>query len=978
MFSVSNFFKQAEMGLGNQPITRAYLVLGNYANAIAYGATIVASSIDGSGNYPASGAIDGDRTELNVGAASAADNNFGLSSWRSATAPDTTPQTLTINFGSQRTINRIKLYHLLSSGLKTFKFSWSNDNSSYTDFAATSDIVSGSQVSIVTTAKLDTVDFSDVTCQYLKLTISHTKNGGDPANVVEIECYRNLDITSRVISAKTSRGRDYKFFNPIASTVELTCDNSDRFFSFNYTPTAAEVLSGFVNSELKPNMGIIVQYGFAYGAFTEYASVFNGFADTIAINSGARTATISGRDGMKTLINQVKYSNLKSAQDIAACVQYALNLCNISTYETSIDTTSITIDYFFINGDNILTIIQELVQAEADGVFFFDENGIANFKNYLAAINESHTDTTEGDFESGTVITNINTTQPQNQISRDWFLVDDFADGDYYFNPTWIQSGYLGWGVASNKLTYIDPGVAVDGTSLIYTTLPSTIGTWQADVTVNLLFPNSAKAFFWFAMNDDGSGHATLSYGLEFSSDGSIRLVFISGSFLISGLASATGGTGTYRITRDSFGTFNVYLNGVFLMTAGNLSYTSFSKIGFSVAATNTGATRFTADNIYFSPSIEVTKTVTNTVATFESEIIDQTGPTVEGLFQASTLTPSGTSINFYTATSSDGISWDAYVAAFVGVQISSTPKRYLKWKAILNCPIDDGNHNANLTTPIIYDVTINWTIGAGSPKYPTTPQYAFSHKDVLLGIDQQYSDNIGGDSSIVNDALVQAQPLILSGTDSDTQWQGTVQTPPVPISGTAHLGVTIGQILTYPISISGGMNIGLMSGANPAAAVITFGGGGAGTWVFTKIHPTQPVLQITITGTGYIQDLRVVGKAFANDDTKLQSAAIDSLSINTYGDRQTSLSSQFMVNQTISDLVASKLVANYKNPTSYIPGATLRPIFSMQLNDRATMIDDNTGLNADYLIVGIDHELTVALDAATCQTGIQLLKIPI
>src|SRR5690349_5044155 len=98
MLSASSRFNDAQAASINQVAQRTYLVLGNYAAASAASAS--ASGSDGSGNYPPAGAIDGDRTEINVGAASTADNDIGRSSWRSAVAPSVTPQTLTIDMGS--------------------------------------------------------------------------------------------------------------------------------------------------------------------------------------------------------------------------------------------------------------------------------------------------------------------------------------------------------------------------------------------------------------------------------------------------------------------------------------------------------------------------------------------------------------------------------------------------------------------------------------------------------------------------------------------------------------------------------------------------------------------------------------------------------------------------------------------------------------------------------------------------------------
>ena len=99
------------------------LVLGDYCPPLTNPLTTISSSGDDpSGDYPASGAINGDRTELNVGPAATAENHIGRASWRSPTIPTVgNPVYLIIDFGMTRIINRLRVYYLTASPLKTYK-----------------------------------------------------------------------------------------------------------------------------------------------------------------------------------------------------------------------------------------------------------------------------------------------------------------------------------------------------------------------------------------------------------------------------------------------------------------------------------------------------------------------------------------------------------------------------------------------------------------------------------------------------------------------------------------------------------------------------------------------------------------------------------------------------------------------------------------------------------------------------------------
>lgn len=956
MLSVSSEFTEAEQADVNKPAAKVYLILGNYA-APVFGASASASGSDGSGNYPASGAIDGDRTELNVGSASAADNDVGLSSWRSAVAPDTTAQTLTIDMGQSRTINRIKLYHMASHGMSSYKIESSPDNSVYTLVAKTT--TQGG--TITTTHEVDTIDFTDTTCRYLKLTIAATVVAADKANVIEFEIYRLVDITDRVISCKTSRARDYQLGNSMASTASIVCSNTDKFFSPSYVPTSDE--DDFVNSELKPGIGLLVKFGFDYTGTQEYAQQFIGTVDKLTIKPGARTATIEGRDGMKPLFNRNISTKLKTSQDIGALVTYLLNKANISTWETDVDTANITIDYFFTFDQTIIESIRELVEGAGDANFYFDESGIATFRSYLNSTAMSHTDTTQADFEAGTR-TDIDTTTEPGKMTMKWFKIEDWSDGDYTSNPTWVQtqenSSATIFSVTGGELISSLSGRSV----YLSTAWSQATGTWE------FRSRGDGNGIFYFLVNGTidtsaGASLVTNSYGIVHGGGqiNLIRYIGVNPTYLAITSVTSDSLYHNIRVTRSSAGEIKVYYDGVLKISTTDTTHSTTNSLILAAFNSNT---RY--DDIYWSPVIESSEVVSGE-GVFVSDTIDQ-GATIsaEGIFNTTQITQTDTSIAWYTATSADGSTWDSYVAATPGGLIGSTARRYIRYKAVMTS-------TSYLVSPTITDVTVSWTLGSGSAKYPVSRSFSFD-ENLNMDLDQVYADTVGGGTSIINSSSVKAQPLVLDGADTDVQWQGTTGTPPVDISASNPLGVTNLQVLTYRIVVSGGMDTSRMSGANPAAAAITFAGGGSGTWVFSVIHPTRPVLVITITGTGTITNLQVQGKAFTSDGTYLEAVASDTDSIQEFGERKNEISSKYILSSAMAQTIATRIVENFSQPTTYTPQIKVRPTFSIQVGDRIQLIDDHLGIQEDDIVIGVDHIISASTTGGDAYTMLKLLKI--
>ena len=1068
MIPVSTKFKNAQNADSNLPVSKVELLLGNYANAAAYGTT-AASSGDFSADYPASGAIDGDRTEINCGPASAADNDIGLSSWKSSGVPDNGDTvTLTLTFSQSRTINRIKLYHRASHGLKTYKLSYWNG--AWVDFAATSNIVAPGQTSIVTVGELDVIDFTEISTTQIKLTVTATQVSHDKAEVVEFEVYRKVDITDRVTGVKVSRSRDYKLANPMASSIQIDCENDDRFFSVSHAPTVSEVASGYVNSEISPGMGLIVQFGFnLYDPAFEYVGSFVGEADSVNIKPKDRSAVIVGRDGMKSLINKIDSSKLKTGVDISEAVRYVLNRANVSDYEMSIDSAGVTLYYFFSSGQDALSTIRDLVEATPDAFFYFDEYGVATFKPYAGTSNLSKIFTSEDDFEAGT-FTCISTIDGTDSIKVPFLfsplLSSGTPSGDALVSGTQLklpefQDPSLSAGSGSlvpdlsaiqlpigpptvwrqmvttkaGRIATVSAHVRFDVAARYRMGIYSDSGgtptdcLWQGVVhgsTSGSFFVSESPGFYvtagsyWIALSCDARYVPVLPSGVTISSFGPTR-TFYSGNvaWLSSGAVINTytntatwtphiGGTfvadafsyfgswmspsydsyslqtGTAAELIDSIsipsgGSGTVYLDASDDNTNWNWTWSQASPNGtYPQTITNHRYWRLRIDIAYTGNAPSTTPIAYapsfyfSNVGTWISTSIDCSVDVISYGNLVATVTLNGGTIVFYTRSSTDGMAWNAWTVCANGGPINSPVLRYLQIEAILTLP------PALTLTPAVFDITANWTAKTGSSKYPDPPaSFTFRFDGTLLDLEQEVADTLGGDTAIINEASVQAQPLVLTGADSDTAWQGTVGSPPENISVTYPLAVTSGvDLILYPV-ISGGMDISNMSGANPAAVVVTFAGGASGSWEFLSIHPTMPILKITITGSGIITDLRVVGKKFSNANYWQAQTANDAASIAKHGTRHVDISNPWIVSAGIALQKAQALVASSKEPKSYIPSCIVRPTWNIQDGDRVTLVDQNTDLpiplSTDFIVAGVEQEF----NTSNIQTSLVLLKIP-
>lgn len=1015
MITVSPEFEAAQEADSSFPAYATYLALPNYA-ASGAGTTITSSGDDVSGNYPKEGVIDSDHTEINIGAASAADNGVGKSSWKSDLTPDGSGNVwLVLSFNATRKINRIKLYNLASDPITSYLLQYWNE-SSWVDFAGTIDRYTptpggtGSYGSgkygdgpyggvnpwwpgAGATGGLDQYDFETITTTQIRLLIYATQSGG-VAQLVELEAFQLVDITSRILEYKgPDRKKDFKLSQPIATQEVLTVDNSDRFFSPSYSPTAAEIAAGFVNSELGLlGIGLEVNEGFYTASGIELIRTFTGSIDSITPVAGSAQSEIVARDGIKHLIDHQDSCRLKTSIDISDCIRYILNRNGISDYEMTLATTTIVQPYFFYYESSLLTVIQELVQASGDALFYFDESGNAIFQYFLELTPQAYNVNTKAGWEAGT-LTNIDSTSTPNYISRAWWLLDDFAGGDYSKWTKQVDSGSTTFLASPGYLQFGASG----STSRVGGDTPCAesvgVKTFNIDPVGTGSYAGSCVImFFQVGVLSDLAVYpydniVASGYGLRFNFTADlvssrIYLVRFDNSkisegteLLLCGDYSSMTSAHQWSISRSASGAMSVYKDNVLVDSVTDNTYLNAGYFGVAArASSGAGNMLLNITDIYYSTQVgNITNALSNLQAIYLSPVIDR-GATVNqaGILNCSSLTPSGTSLLVETAVSDDGISFEPWRTATIGEVDPSEVKRY----ELIRITFTDAGDIAlgTLATPTIYNLSLNWFTGTGQSKWNSSVDFYINDQNGICDLSEQISDTLAGDTAIINDVAVTAEPLVLTGTDADDQWQCITGTPPDKVSASNPLIVAVGTV-TYNCVIQGGMDTSGMAGGSCIA--ITWGTA-TGTAAISYIHPIKPILTLTVTAPGTIEDLRLIGKSFSKLQTPYQSLASDSTSIFRHRKRHSDVNNNYFRDGSICDLVASRIIANQKDPVSYIPNFDIfPPRLNMQPGDRVNVINEITGIATDYYVAGYFRHSSVSDKGAEAGQSLILMKIP-
>ncbi len=381
----------------------------------------------------------------------------------------------------------------------------------------------------------------------------------------------------------------------------------------------------------------------------------------------------------------------------------------------------------------------------------------------------------QADWLAGT-LSGIDATTIPGSIVRQWRLVDDFSDGDLTTNPVWSATNLTAAVVGGKmKITGVGPPHGY-----IQIPLAKNAGTWEWKTAVatadgaDILFVFcDGYALFW--------RHATSE----------AALVYASTNGLVNGATQFTlAGTGekTFRITRSAAGVMTVMVDGVLKdTTLPDITYSTASLFYIDVLSpVMSRSPDITFDDFYFSDVVDNVSVVSTTgVWTSAVQDIFSTPTAWATLLQTETL--NGATVTYATASSNDGITFDAFVDTVGGI-IQSVLRQYFKIRITITAMVVPNEPTPQIDKVIANFVTSTVTLAIavfkGMDCYTAMQQLAATC-NYEIGFDSSGSFFFRARTNIAAPSLIFNQADILARvTEIKPGWNEIINDVQVPYGG--------------------------------------------------------------------------------------------------------------------------------------------------------------------------------------------------
>ena len=832
---------------------------------------------------------------------------------------------ITIDLGATKTISRCELYaHPYLNTNTSYLVSYSTNGTSWTDIVAYTKtqgnkVKNGAVSLAVSGAGLVTTDaqalflyFADINARYIRILV----NASDYfPSLCGVRLFQTIDITNDCISFSCTQQMTYNLKRYMVKSATLKVRNYDRTFSPD------------VNTNIIPNLEVR-----AWGGYNNENILLGRFyIDTIDVDAQTKTVQFSCRDYAKQFVNRQITTQTFSDITSEIALEYLANFCNMPSSITNLDAVASILQYWFPDNVGVWDEMQKVAEAVGLQSVFVDEMGVLQFRSKIDTYGMIDVPTPAG--SSGLKIydvvygggslwfaTSYNSEtytyfQRYNIATRTWTNLQVAYNAGYRF---WQSK--LVWCSTRQSIFCVDNALAsYEWTGVILSTHANNhaVDYITTDGSSIYGFGFGTTAFHSYNMGtgvDTNEGTPTGGKGWVTYALGS---VWISKTSLVERTAPST------FTSRGSFSAGDVQGGVVY---SGKLFF-------FGSQATSFPTYQFTAYR--YDPGTGIVNE--------HQQIFQSIGMWTNAISR--------------TVIASDFRSWFMIESVTFGLQLCF-------YNHITKVFLQNGDIGNEYYFPVIGDIlptdviiysymNMCWTF-KGKVLYNNTPAFTFTYADDLQQLQVRQSDESGGESQLVTNAIVTSNPWSRSSA-SATHWKYTGQPFIVPAGTTFQMPIS----LDTPCDTVG------------MTLTLTYSPSGAGETVTLTAHPTSPIITIVAAGGDItVTAASVDAYGLIQTGNIIAKIAGSALLTKRYCNRDFTLQNDYIYINSVPKNIAQYIIDNYNKVVSWLP--SLKIVFTPQieLNDVVTVIETNSGVSSNYAVISIEHEIISA------KTSLVLVKV--
>ena len=267
--------------------------------------------------------------------------------------------------------------------------------------------------------------------------------------------------------------------------------------------------------------------------------------------------------------------------------------------------------------------------------------------------------------------------------------------------------------------------------------------------------------------------------------------------------------------------------------------------------------------------------------------------------------------------------------------------------------------------TPKVYSAVVHYRSRAGSIKYPSAAVFTVKYNSTMRDLSGSITDEVGGQNLMITDAIVKAKPTFLS-SGTETAWQGTVNDNIVSSSNPMKL--PLGNTVIV-------VDYGDTQFNTPQTVNITWGTA-AGTATLSN-HPSTPTLTINVTTAGTVTALTISGTPFVQGGAVQAEAMAAAEIVDDYGDLTDTYANDYITNIDLANDIANGRIRLFSAPIDYQQEIPMQFFPNVQINDRGTVVELNSGTDKDYYVIGATDDIVVSADmSAQAETKLEAVGI--